>query len=299
MRLFHTADGKYYRRWVNVVLTWFLPGSAQFLSGRKTQGWSCVAGFVLLFAWIAALCHPAVPWSVLDPIALGVPFLAFPIVAMVDAARHPIQRLSWIGWLSFFAVYAGVLILSLVPRTFIMEPFKIPTGAMAPTLLGLRTDDDGEEIPGDHIWVNRLAYRSHGPQRGDVVVFKTAGIPLVPQDTHYVKRVVGLPGETVSIDSPYVVVDGNRVLDPPVFREIAERQNGHCGYVAAGTVSGKTFPLASPSDRITLGVDEYMVFGDNSTNSFDGRYYGPVKRQSIIGKAEFIYAPADRKRWLR
>jgi Type IV secretory pathway, protease TraF len=96
-----------------------------------------------------------------------------------------------------------------------------------------------------------------------------------------------------------LVADGRRVLEPPVFQEIAERKNGHCGYVTTEHFGGPKFPLASSTDRITLGADEYLLLGDNSTNSFDGRYWGAAKRQSIIGKAVMIHAPPARARNLQ
>jgi signal peptidase I len=303
MRLLHTAAGGHYRRWVNVALSLVLPGAAQFLCGRKARGVLCYALTVALeAAWCAVLVHPATPWSVLDSEqGLSVFALFLPrIVVAVDAVRRPLPRLRWRGWSALPLVYAGVVVLpALAFRTLLYCPYKIPTGAMFPTLHGVEKDAEGEETPGDHVWVNRFIYRFHEPRRGDLVVFKTKGLPMVEQDTYFLKRVAGLPGETVGIEPPYVMVNGDRVLDPPVFREISARENGHCGYVTARVHPSKTFRLAQAADRITLEADEYLVLGDRSTNSFDGRYYGPVKRQAIIGRVESVYAPAARKRVLR
>ena len=305
MGLFHTADGKHYRRWVSVVLTWPLPGAAQFLAGRRLRGWFCLVGFnAWLIVWFAVLFHPAVPWSMVDPGLWLILPLGLWLAIAVDAARHPFPRISKKRW---FASLAGFLALvactvalpALAFRGFISSPFRNIGSSMAPTLLGDQVDDEGEEIPGDHLWVNRLAYRLQGPQRGDIVAFKTTGIPLLPQGLVYVKRVVGLPGETVGIESPHLVVNGERVREPRVFREMGARENGYSGYATTGQHKDQTFCLASSMDRLTLGEDEYLLLGDNSENSFDGRFYGSVKRQSIIGKVEAIYAPADRKRLLK
>jgi signal peptidase I len=304
MRLLHTAEGGHYRRWVNVVLSLLFPGAAQFLSGRRRRGVCCYAMTVALqVAWAAVLVHPATPWSVIDseqgPFVFSF-FLPWMAVVAADAARRPLPRLRWRGWGAVLLVYAGVALLpALAFRTFLFCPFKTPTNAMCPTLHGIGKNKAGEETPGDHVWVNRFIYRVHEPRRGDLVVFKTKGLPMVEQDTYFVKRVAGLPGETVGIDPPYLVVDGRRVLEPPVFCEIAACTNGHCGYVTAGRHPSHTLCLAQSTDRMTLGADEYLVLGDRSTNSFDGRYYGPVKRSSIIGRVDSIYAPADRKRVLR
>lgn len=300
MRLIHSADGACYRRWVNVLPSFILPGSTQFLSGRRAAGISWFLFFLLCEAvWAALQLHPKTPWSVLDGGLPDACLLFAWLVIAGDGFRQPIARMGARRWACFLLLCSGIpLSLALAFRTFVATPFKIPTGAMSPTLKGVRKTADGEEIPGDHVWVSRLAYRSHGPQRGDIVVFKTAGLPLVEQGTYYVKRVVGLPGETIGIDPPYVTADGKRVTDPPIFRRISGKKGGFCGYVAARTYPSKTFSLALPTDRVTLGPNEYLVLGDNNTNSFDGRYFGPIPRSAIIGKAVYISAPADRKRLL-
>jgi signal peptidase I len=300
MSLLHTPDGRFYRRWVNVVASFILLGSAQFLAGRRAAGVSWWLFFILCeAAWVALKLHPKTPWSVLDG---GLPDAGLLLVWLVvagDGLRQPIARMGIRKWACFLLICEGIpLTFALAFRTFVATPFKVPTNAMAPTLKGVRKNAAGEEIPGDHVWVSRLAYRSHGPERGDIVVFKTTGLPMVQQGTYYVKRVVGLPGETVGIDAPYLTVDGKRVTDPPVFRRIAGKKGGFCGYVTAGLHPSKTFSLARPADRVTLGPGQYLVFGDNSTNSFDGRYFGPVPRRAILGRVVGIYAPADRKRML-
>ena len=101
-----------------------------------------------------------------------------------------------------------------------------------------------------------------------------------------------MPGETISIDPPYLVVNGKRITQPEIFRKIAEAHE-FAGFRLAGP--GVSAFLRSPADKITLASDQYLVLGDNATNSLDGRYFGPIKRSSIIGKAFYTYAPADRK----
>lgn len=165
---------------------------------------------------------------------------------------------------------------------------------MQPTLMGNQKDKSANKIAGDHFFVNKLIYRFSSPQRGDVIVHNTTGIkyPHIKLHAYYVKRLVGLPGETISIEPPYVMVNGNKLTDPPIFRKIAESQDGYAGYCLASPSSY----LASPSQQMILGPDEYLILGDNSKNSLDGRYFGPISRKAIIGKAFYIYAPADRKR---
>jgi signal peptidase I len=115
---------------------------------------------------------------------------------------------------------------------------------------------------------------------------------------HYIKRLAGLPGETLGIDPPYLLVNEEKVTQPEIFNRIAKKEDGVSGFYPAKVPPSYPAPLASPSARITLGPDEYLVLGDNTLNSLDGRYFGPIKRRAIIGKAFYIYAPADRKRRL-
>lgn len=205
-----------------------------------------------------------------------------------------VHQLSWVVG---GAIATVVLLLLVGVRVTVCRPFKVPTGAMAPTILGERRAADGKTAPGDRIFVNTLAYRTKGPSRGDIVVFSTRDIdhPGIRRDTFFVKRIVGVPGDTISISPPSLVVNGEPVLDPPIFEHMTHQTRGYRGYVLAPPAAVGRSPLfVTPADRVTLGTDEYLVFGDNSENSFDGRYFGPIRRDSIIGKVTFRYYPPSR-----
>ncbi len=173
--------------------------------------------------------------------------------------------------------------------------FKISTGTMTPTLHGNETLPDGRRTIGDHIFVNKLIYLFKEPRRGDIVVFSTQDIqdPRVRSGKYYVKRIVGLPGESIAIHPPFVVANGKNVEEPEFFRQMAARTHGYKGYTLAPAASGKVF-LASTNDEIVLGADEYLVLGDNSEFSLDGRYFGAIKKKALVGKESFIYFPFDR-----
>ena len=179
----------------------------------------------------------------------------------------------------------------LIVKRSLMQTYKISSGAMQPTLMGKRHGQDGGAIPGDYVFVEKASKRAHAPLRGDIVVFRTDGLPLCPPKTVYVKRVIGLPGETVSIDPPYVLVDGKKVTEPAILKRIAKGESGHSGFRLATYPSGI---LNKPKDTITLGPDEYFVLGDNTANSKDSRYFGPIPRDSIIGRVLKIYWPPSR-----
>jgi signal peptidase I len=143
---------------------------------------------------------------------------------------------------------------------------------------------------GDHLFVDRFTYNFRKPAHGDLVVFSTTGIqyPQIAPGFLWVKRIVGIPGDTVSIHAPNVLINGKILDEPPIFKEIASGANGYSGYTNAQL-------LATDKDKIVLGKDEYLVFGDNSQNSLDGRYFGAIKRSNIKGKVVWIYWPFERK----
>jgi signal peptidase I len=210
-----------------------------------------------------------------------------PAESEVEASQKPIRRFPKVP--RIIVVLVSLAILFLAVRQFVAQPFGIPTGAMEPTLMG---SPDRKTI-GDRIIVSKLAYWFHGPRRGDIVVFKTVDIskvdlfPRVPPDQIHVKRVVGIPGDTVSIRPPFVQINGKELVDPPIFAKIASGSNGFSGYAAIGHLS--------EGRQVTLGPDEYFVLGDNSRNSLDSRFFGPIKRKRIIGRAAWIYAPSERR----
>jgi signal peptidase I len=154
----------------------------------------------------------------------------------------------------------------------------------------------GRKRLGDHIFVNRLAYNFRPPRRGDIFVFSTEAIrhPAIRPDNYYIKRLVGLPRETIAIDPPWLLVDGERVESPPAFLRQATA-DGYDGYIPVG-MSGIPSVLRTTRDRVQLAEDEYLPMGDNTKSSLDGRYFGAVQRDSIVGPAFMVYWPFSH-RW--
>jgi signal peptidase I len=151
-------------------------------------------------------------------------------------------------------------------RLFGYETFVVPSGAMAETLL-----------PGDRFISNTWKYAHAGPERGEVVVF------LYPQDPSikYVKRVVGLPGETVRISDGEVSVNGVRLSEPYV---LPENNRG----------------LLKPTSlEYRVPENGYFMLGDNRDNSHDSRFWGAVPRENLHGSVEFIWWSYERSRGLK
>jgi signal peptidase I len=150
----------------------------------------------------------------------------------------------------------------------------------------------GVIVMGDHVYVENLTYLFCKPKRGDIIVFKTDGVSGLPQKTFYAKRIAGLPGERIRIEPPDLIVNNQKVTEPPIFDTISSKKDGYAGFkLAEGTSDVR---LTKPADEMLLGPNEYFVLGDNTENSRDSRYWGPVPRKNIIGKVARIYWPFSR-----
>lgn len=123
---------------------------------------------------------------------------------------------------------------------------------------------------GDRMVVSTLAYSFGSPQRGDVIIFHP---PSNPSQT-YVKRVIGIPGDRISITPTAVIVNGHTLNEP---------------YITLIDPSAPESSSVLPT--VTLHANQYFVLGDNRQNSDDSRFFGYVPRANIIGKVEFIYWP--------
>jgi signal peptidase I len=157
----------------------------------------------------------------------------------------------------------------------------------------------GLRVAGDHVFVDRTRWNFSRPRRGQIMVFNTTEIPTLPPKTHYIKRLVGLPGERVSIAPPALLINGEPVMEPEGIARIVRQELGNGGYqlIDRRTDSMPRSPgLRTPLDIVALKADEYFALGDNTRNSRDGRYWGPVPRANLVGPAVFVYWPVSR-RW--
>jgi signal peptidase I len=148
-------------------------------------------------------------------------------------------------------------------------------------------------VEGDHLFVNRVTYNFRHPERGEIIVFKTAGIdyPNVPKDQFYIKRLVALGGEQVRIgDDQHLVIDGKRLDSAtPRFENVYSfrpdaGENEYFGHTHLGMFTDSSVEYTVPTNCI-------MVMGDNTRNSLDSRFFGGFPEKYVIGKANFVYWP--------
>ena len=182
-------------------------------------------------------------------------------------------------------------------------PHRIRRGMKILLPLGMRvTKGDilasGRFIYGDHIFVDKVRYNFTKPKRGDIIVFGTDEIdyPQIRPNSFYIKRLAALPGEEVSIHPPHLVINGEKIEEPfPFHRLLNDSKAGYGGYVLGRPQHDAPTYLMTPEDRRILKPGQYLPLGDNSAQSLDGRYFGPVSRESLVGPAFMVYWPFTRR----
>lgn len=169
--------------------------------------------------------------------------------------------------LDWIVVIAIALLVAFVVRTFLLAHFVVDGTSMASTLQS-----------GDRVFVNKMSYRLHDPNRGDVVVLHQIS-GTVERDL--IKRVIGLPGEEIEVRSCNVLIDGRLLDEPYIETDLAERSA--CG--------GDTPPTRIPEDHV-------FVLGDNRAGSQDSRALGPISTDELVGRAFVVFWPLRSWQWL-
>ncbi|WP_109478081.1 signal peptidase I [Paraburkholderia sp. C35] len=229
--------------------------------------------------------------------------------APATRARLRDEKLRQPWWLEYTASFFPVILVVFVVRSFVVEPFKIPSGSMVPTLL-----------VGDIILVNKFDYGIRLPitntkvtegrplERGDVVVFR------YPKDesVDYIKRVIGLPGDIVSYEDKKLTITGKPVPETPLPDYFDEERIGYAKQfeedldgrknrilnnpaVPPFIVGAEDYPYRDNCKYDARGVTckvppgNYFMMGDNRDNSADSRYWGFAPDKNIVGRAFFIW----------
>jgi len=229
-------------------------------------------------------------------------------------------------------VFLVAAIVAMGVRTFFVQPFKIPTGSMQPTLYGIYPprppeseyrpphpyaegrpsiinrllgitllgkiyEADGWRTRGDHIFVDKFSYHFRKPNRGDVIVFDTGNIHELPPQLRgkfYIKRLVGLAGDRVQIDEPYVKINGEILDERVAFRRMYSLKDGYAGYVLPDLRAGPKY-FRDKDDIYTVPKNHLFALGDNSRSSLDGRFWGSVPKQDLVGRAFMVYWPFSKR----
>lgn len=219
---------------------------------------------------VDAVAHTSTPTASVEGEASTAPATSTPTVSVAvdqaagaDAAGTPIATINSKarGYIEWAAVIVGSLLVAILVKTFLLQAFYIPSASMEPTL-----------HPQDRVLVNKLSYELHDVNRGDLIVF---GHPeeVSGEDTQdLIKRVIGLPGETVELRENSVLIDG-QPLDEP--------------YLPEGTTFSDFGPVQVPEGHV-------FVLGDNRAASRDSRVFDSVPIDDIVGRAFFRIWPPSR-----
>jgi len=289
----------------------------------------------------------------------------------LDAKLHQLTPVTWEShWRENCEVILVAIVVAIGIRSYFLQPFKIPTGSMQPTLNGIighpmtseppnilqrvaefilrgrnyidkvsAQDDEvlqvqpkkilffftlsrvtcryqaftiycppdqlrndfnvtvgrklaqGEHFArgavdtGDQVFVDKFSYNFVKPHRGDVFVFRTKNIPDIGDQTQfYIKRLAGLPGDSLRIEPPKLYVNG-KVAEGFGFQRVMEARDGYRGY-GPGHLA-----LSDPVKAFEVPRHTYFAMGDNSYNSFDSRWWGPVPERNLVGRGLFVYWP--------
>ena len=285
--------------WAAAVFSALCCGLGHVYCGRIAKGlvllWlSCFAGVAV---FLTLLWNPTPAHLLLSVLAAVAVTFGIWVYGLADAVK--IARVAPVDYklkdYNRWYVYAVLISLfiplgvaaALVIRGGIAEAFYCPAKSMLPTIQ-----------LGDRFLVNRLAYRSLPIQRGDVVVF------INPNNRFqkYVKRVVGLPGDTVAVEDGILSINGKPVGQSDISAQVAPPDSD--GRICTETLGGKTYrilvdaPDADDGKTLTTDVPptkipngRCFVLGDNRNRSKDSRTFGTIPLADVIGRAEFIYCP--------
>ncbi len=257
-------------RWRGLLASFFLSGAGLILAGKTRRGilWAAVF-FLGPFLLVALYGQPLVP-AQSGPILLG-SWLVLWGIMLFDSFK-PVRALRWWIWVGL--IIAALFVSELTSRTIksCFQAFRVPTETMRPTILA-----------GDDLLISKHAYAFHNPARGEIIVFNTRGIDGIASEkdgsqVFYLKRIVGLPGDRLIFRNGQLFVNDRlqQLGDPDHPRDYREQGS---------------WLSSHSSSKYTVPEGSYFVLGDNSANSFDSRYWGPVRRESIIGRASKIYWP--------
>ena len=268
--------------WVAGVLSGFAPGLGHLYCGQWKKGLTLhllfiLVGAVVSYAILFYVSYP--PFNVIAPLGLiagGSIFIFLDAVLTARKLRNDFQLKPVNKWF----IYVGIIVLVSFGEPelvrLLMKAFNIPHGSMIPTLL-----------LGDHILVDKIEYAFADPRRKDVIIFP------YPEDESktFVKRIIGLPGETITIRNKVVSINDENLNDD----EYTQRLD-------PGMIDGQI----SHRDNfgpITVPDNSYFVLGDNRDQSLDSRFWGFVERDKILGKVAIVYwswDPIDwQARWAR
>ncbi len=192
----------------------------------------------------------------------------------IDYLTHGLPR-GWRLTIDWLVTIAGAILIVLAIKTWIVNPYRIPSSSMEPTLHCARPGAGCEASFSDRVLACRICFDIVSPKRGDIVVFKTPAIAKIRcgEGGTFVKRLIGLPGDTWKESDGVVYINGKKLNEP---------------YLDPNHQDASSYPAR----KIPKG--QYFFMGDNRASSCDSREWGTVPRKNLIGKVVATYWPPNR-----
>jgi len=287
-----------------VVLSLIMPGLGHVYCGRIVRGLilAFLSGmFIPVIFGALSVSRSSVRFGVIAAALLA--SLAVLLIAVIESwqtARHtteayvPKNYNRWYVYVILVLMSTGNSIqVAFQVRANLLEAFRVPVASNYPTI-----------IPGDRFLANKLAYKNHDPQRGDLVVF------INPEDRriNYIKRVVAVAGDTVEIKDGRLYINDRKLIRQNAPQSILDNVRidvqgkpleGEVFYEINADSKYKIFSAKPPHERgspdfakITVPEHHCFVLGDNRNLSYDSRHFGPVPLATVKGRADYLYFPA-------
>lgn len=177
--------------------------------------------------------------------------------------------------LDWVITIAGAILIVLAIKQWVVNPYRIPSSSMEPTLHCARPAPGCEARFSDRVLANRFIYRFESPKRGQIIVFNTPPLAKIRCGAGgtFVKRLIGLPGDTVSEKNGFVYINGKLLKEPYIQASRRDDDAPRTWHVPKGY---------------------YFFMGDNRSQSCDSRVWGSVPRKNLIGEVFFVYWPPNR-----
>ena len=298
-----TSNGKKRHAWLATILSILMPGIGQVYCGKLLRGLGLGLAYGLAIPVVLGLLayYGPAPTILFAFLMIAATF-GLVVVAAADACRlarttrpdyePKTYNSPAIYLLLGLMIQGSSLGYALHVRSSLFEAFRIPAASLYPAI-----------APNDRILVDKTAYRKAEPQRGDLVLFKP---PTEHWRTHYIKRIVALPGDTVSMQQGLLHINGRSLLLEPIEASAIDapevRIDGHLldGRFSRETNANREYVIFidAPDHRPHLDFDEItvpkhhcFVLGDNRNHSLDSRHFGPIPFAAIKGRADYIYWP--------
>ena len=205
-------------------------------------------------------------------------------------SHNPLDRIfpnlphGWRVAIDWVVTIVGAVAIVLAIKAWVVNPYRIPSSSMEPTLHCAQPAQGCEAGTSDRVLANRFIYHFRDPRRGEIVVFKTP--PLAQQECGsqgtFVKRLIGLPGEVWEERDGLVYINGKKLNEPYIQANRRDSQ----------TLGLADLPPHTKNTRIPAGY--YLMMGDNRNSSCDSRRWGLVPRKNLIGKVFATYWPPGR-----